>query len=163
MAVIERRLQALDRRDVDDCAAVDHERRGLPRHRDDATDVHAQHLGGGVVVDLLECDDRLHARVVDDEVEPAEGVDRAPADRGRVALDVAGGDGGAVAELRGRASAVSAPVRMHDDGRAGLVEPPRDTTADRSAGTRDDGDATGEIQQFVDRRGSHACAASSRV
>ena len=45
-----------------------HERRGRPRHRDDAADVDAQQLGGGVGVDLLERDDRLHARVVDDDV-----------------------------------------------------------------------------------------------
>ena len=107
-------------------------------------------------VDLLECDDRLHARVVDDEVEAAEGVDRGPADRGRVSLDVAGDDRGAVAELRGESLGGVGPcIRMHEDGRAGLVEPPRDTTTDRSAGTRDDGDATGEIEQSVDRRGSH--------
>ena len=72
VAVVEGRLQPLDRADVDDraaCIAPGHHRCGLPRHRDHAADVDAQHLRGVVAADRRKRYDRLDPGVVDEDVE----------------------------------------------------------------------------------------------
>ena len=154
MAVVERGLEALDRADVDDRAAArPHRRGGLSRHRRDARDVDAEHLDDLLVADRLERRDRLDPGVVHDDVEAAERLDRDRADRARVALNVADRGDGAIAELGDeRLDRREIPVRVSDDRRARLVEPPRDPGADVPARPGDDRDATGQIEQRADRR-----------
>ena len=71
----------------------------------------------------------------------------------RVALDVPDRRGGALAELlEQRLEPRVRRVRVRDDRRARLVEPPRDPGADVAARAGDDRDAAGQVEQAADRR-----------
>ena len=135
---------------------LDYRGRAFACHRGHALDVHPQHLGELIVADRLERRNRLDARVVDDDVEPPERLDCCPADRPRIAADIAGGRGDALAELvEERVKPRCVPLGVDDDGRSRLVQPARDPGADVPARAGDDSDEPREVEQGIDGRDSH--------
>ena len=150
--MVQGRLQGFDRGDVDDRAVAGHRGRRLSRHRRHADGVDAEHLLELVVAERPERRDRLDARVVDDDVETAERLDRDRADRAGAALYVSARGGSTAAELLEQRLEPGTVASMHDDRRSRFVEAPGDTASDRAARARDERDAAAEVEQAVDRR-----------
>jgi len=88
--------------------------------------------------------------VVDEDVEPAEGLHGYRAQRGRVAYNVAARRSRTFVRERLDGCAVA---RVEHHGGAGFVQPPRDPAADRAAGAGHERSASAQIEQAADGRG----------
>ena len=149
------RVDGVDRRDVDDRAAIalrPHPRRGGADAEEAAADVHAEDPLELLRRHVLEQEVREHAGVVDEHVEAAERRDGGRHQTLDVGLrrDVALGrrdlpPGGREAFVRGVEPV--APTVGDDDGGAGLGQPTRARKAESLRRARDDGHLPAQVDE----------------